>query len=44
MKKKHKDDFLVQIADDNELRDNNELCNKIDDASDGRCIWNISKI
>ena len=42
--KKHKDDFLVQIADDNELRDHNELCNKIDDASDGRCIWNISKI
>ena len=42
--KKYTDNFIVQIADDNELREHNELCNKIDKASDGRCIWNISKI
>ena len=42
--KNNVDNFIIQIADDNELREHNELCNKIDKASDGRCIWNISKI
>ena len=41
--KKLTDNFIVQVATDNELLEHNKLCNKIDEASNGRCIWNISK-
>ena len=30
-------------ANEEELREHNKLCGKIDEASSGRCIWNISK-
>ena len=35
--------FVVQTADENELREHNRICKEIDDSSNGRCIWNISK-
>jgi len=35
--------FVVIEADDEELREHQELCNKIDEISEGRCIWKISK-
>lgn len=41
--KKHYGKFVVIEANDDELREHKELCNKIDEASEGRCIWNISK-
>ena len=42
--KKYNGKSLVYKANENELRDHKELCNKIDEESNGRCIWNISKI
>ena len=30
-------------ANEEELREHNKLCSKIDEVSNGRCIWNISK-
>jgi len=36
-------EFVLQIADENELREHNRICKEIDDISNGRCIWNISK-
>ena len=42
--KKYTGKFLVQKASDEELREHEELCNKIDKVSNGRCIWNIPKI
>ena len=30
-------------ANEEELREHNKLCGKIDEASGDRCIWNISK-
>ena len=35
--------FVVIEANDEELREHQELCNKIDEISKGRCIWKISK-
>ena len=37
------EDLLVIEADEEELRQHQELCNKIDEMSDGSCIWKISK-
>lgn len=41
--KKHIKSSLVYKANEEELRKHKEICNKIDEASSGRCIWNISK-
>jgi hypothetical protein len=41
--KKYNGKSLVYKANENELRDHKELCNKIDEESNGRCIWNISE-
>ena len=30
-------------ANEEELREHNKLCSKIDEASNDRCIWNIFK-
>ena len=35
--------FVVIKADEEELREHQELCKKIDEISRGRCIWKISK-
>ena len=40
----HTGKFFVLKASDSELREHKEICNKIDEASEGRCIWNIPKI
>lgn len=42
-KKKNNGKFVTQYADENELREHYEIIKEIDKASDGRCIWNISK-
>ena len=36
-------EFIVRAATEEELRDHKELCEIINDASNGRCIWNIAK-
>ena len=36
-------EFIVSTASEDELRDHKELCEIINNASDGRCIWNIDK-
>ena len=36
-------DLAVIEADEEELRQHQELCNKIDEMSEGSCIWKISK-
>ena len=41
--KKSNGKFVTQYADENELREHYEIIKEIDKASDGRCIWNISK-
>ena len=42
-KKNSSGEFIVRAASEEELRDHKELCEIINDASDGRCIWNIAK-
>lgn len=37
-------DLAVIEADEEELRQHQEFCNKIDEMSGGSCIWKISKI
>ena len=36
-------DLVVIKANEEELRQHQELCNKIDEMSGGSCIWKISK-
>ena len=41
--RKNNSKSLVFRANEEELREHNKLCGKIEEASNGRCIWNISK-
>ena len=41
--KSNKGDALVIKANEVELREHREFCEKINETSSGRCIWNISK-
>ena len=41
--KKTNGKLITQYADENELRKHHEMIKEIDKASEGRCIWNISK-
>tara|TARA_A100001011_G_scaffold381588_1_gene450316 strand:+ start:1060 stop:1761 length:702 start_codon:yes stop_codon:yes gene_type:complete len=43
LRKNNKGDIPVIKANEEELREHKEFCEKINEASRGRCIWNISK-
>ncbi len=43
LRKNNKGDIPIIKANEEELREHKEFCEKINEASRGRCIWNISK-
>ena len=43
LRKNNKGDIPVIKANEEELREHREFCERINEASRGRCIWNISK-
>lgn len=43
LKKKSNGKYIVKKANEDELREHNAVCSTINEASDGRCIWNIFK-